>query len=159
LHFWNEGALQAIGNTLGLFISVDKDSLSAVSRKIGRVMVEMDIHLGLPENLEIEWRGRRYLQRLDYLGVPFRCSFCRSTSHLRCDCKGIVDWDDEPEGTTHRDGSLKILPQDTGFYGPGPLHLAQGDDNSPESLDSIVGKLKTFVLFSFPLCLFGNVML
>jgi hypothetical protein len=40
--------------------------------------VEMDITQGLPENLEIEWRGRRRIQSLDYLGVPFRCSICRT---------------------------------------------------------------------------------
>jgi hypothetical protein len=57
----------------------------------------MDIHSGLPEVLEIEWRGRRFRQQLDYLGLPFRCSFCRSTGHLRRDCKGIVVEEDESE--------------------------------------------------------------
>jgi hypothetical protein len=45
--FWNEGALQAIGNSLGVFIVVDTEALAAGSRKIGRVLVEMDIHQGL----------------------------------------------------------------------------------------------------------------
>jgi hypothetical protein len=98
--------LQAIGNSLGKFIMVDKASLSAASRKVGRIMVEMDIHLGLPETIEIEWRGRRILQRLDYLGIPFRCSICRSTSHLRQDCKGFDVGVDEPEVSDHLNGSL-----------------------------------------------------
>jgi hypothetical protein len=90
LQLWNEGAMQAIENSLGKFIMVDRTTLSAASRKVGRILVEMDIHLGLPEVIEIEWRGRRILQRLDYLGIPFRCSFCRSTSHLQRDCKGFL---------------------------------------------------------------------
>jgi len=81
-NLWNEGALWDIGNYLGLFIVVDTESLTTGSRKIGQVLVELDIHQGLPKNLEIDWRGRRYLQRLDYLGVPFRCSYCHNTSHL-----------------------------------------------------------------------------
>jgi hypothetical protein len=109
----------------------------------------LDIHQGLPENLEIDWRGRRYLQRLDYLGIPFRCSYCRSTSHLRRDCKGIVDSEDEPEGT-FPEYDTPDTSQETGFYGPGPIQLAQGDDISPGTLESLVGKLQTFcpILFS-----------
>jgi hypothetical protein len=44
---------------------IDKENLSAATRKVGRVLVEMDVHLGLSESLEIDWRGRRFLQRLD----------------------------------------------------------------------------------------------
>jgi hypothetical protein len=36
--------------------------------------MEIDIHGGLPELLDIEWRGRHLKQRLDYQGIPFRCS-------------------------------------------------------------------------------------
>jgi hypothetical protein len=35
----------------------------------------MDITQGLPENLEIEWRGRRRIQSLDYLGVLLDAAF------------------------------------------------------------------------------------
>jgi hypothetical protein len=33
-HFWNEGALWAIGNSLGLFIVVDTESLTAVQGRL-----------------------------------------------------------------------------------------------------------------------------
>jgi hypothetical protein len=51
-----------------------------------KILVEVDIHGGLLENLEIDWRGFIYTQRMDYLGVPFRCSRCRQTGHLKKDC-------------------------------------------------------------------------
>jgi hypothetical protein len=68
---WNVGALKAIGNSLGKFIMTDEGNLSASARKVGKVMVEIDVQHGLPATLEIEWRGSFILQKLDYLGVPF----------------------------------------------------------------------------------------
>jgi hypothetical protein len=109
----------------------------------------MDIHQGLLENLEIEWRGRRLIQRIDYLGIPFRCSVCRSTAHLRRDCTGLVDSevdiDDSAPNYVEDDPSL-----DTGFYGPGPFPLAQEDGSISDSTKSTVGKLKKYcpTLFS-----------
>jgi hypothetical protein len=72
LYLWNEGALTAIGNNLGSFIMIDKKNLEASNRKVARVLVEMDVHLGLPETMEVEWRGICCQQRLDYLGLPFQ---------------------------------------------------------------------------------------
>jgi hypothetical protein len=88
LHLWNEEALRAIGNALGKFITLDSQSLNIPLRKMGRVLVEMDITSGLPEKLEIEWRGRTHLQILDYLGLPFRCNLCHETGSLRRTCPG-----------------------------------------------------------------------
>jgi hypothetical protein len=78
------------------------------SRKVGKVLVEMDIHFGLSEVIKIEWRERRVLQRLNYLGLPFRCSFCRSTGHLRWDCKGILAEEEESKDT-----NLQRIAQDS----------------------------------------------
>jgi hypothetical protein len=90
LYLWNEGALTAIGESLGKFIMIDKVNLLATTIKVGRVLVEMDIHLGLSETIEIEWKGKRFLQRIDYLGISFRCSYCRSNSHFSMIVKVLV---------------------------------------------------------------------
>jgi len=58
LYLRNEGALSAIGDTLGKFIMTDRENIVAASTKVGRVLVEMVVHHGLPTTLEIEWRGR-----------------------------------------------------------------------------------------------------
>jgi hypothetical protein len=77
LHFWNYRALQAIGNELGRFIKVDEKVLNSSDRCMAKILVEVDIHGGLLETIEIDWHVFIYKQRLDYLGVLFRCSFCR----------------------------------------------------------------------------------
>jgi hypothetical protein len=45
--------LEAIGNVLGRFIKVDELSLNAYDKRMGKVLVELDIHYGLLESLEI----------------------------------------------------------------------------------------------------------
>jgi len=55
----------------GKFIALDSKLLNAPVRKMGRVLVEMEIFCGLPETLEIEWRGQRISQSLDNLELPF----------------------------------------------------------------------------------------
>ena len=49
---------------------------------MARVLVEVELHVGLLETLDIEWRDQLYVQRMDYLGILFRCSLCRRTGHL-----------------------------------------------------------------------------
>jgi hypothetical protein len=71
LNLWNTKALMAIGNALGRFICVDEQSPCAPNRKLGRILVEIDIHSGLLETLDIQWRDQFFSQRLDYLGLPF----------------------------------------------------------------------------------------
>jgi hypothetical protein len=75
LHLWNDAALTAIGNSLGTFIALDQQLLKGQWRKMARVLVAMDITTGLPESLEIVWRGQKLIQKLDYLVSPSVVTF------------------------------------------------------------------------------------
>jgi hypothetical protein len=86
LQLWNQQALEQIGASIGRFLRVDPSSLSVSDRRMARIYVEIDIQDGLPEILEIDWCSQLISQRLDYLGISFRCSLCRRTGHLRKDC-------------------------------------------------------------------------
>jgi hypothetical protein len=58
LHLWNDAALTEIGNSLGTFIALDPQQFNGPWRKMGRVLVAMDITTGLPETLEIFGEGK-----------------------------------------------------------------------------------------------------
>jgi hypothetical protein len=105
LNLWNKNALVAIGNLLGRFLKVDKVGLHSPDKRMVRVLVELDIHVGLMDSLELEWRGQVMVQRLDYQGLPFRCSSCRQMRHLRKECP---NWN----GATESEDSLETLSKD-----------------------------------------------
>jgi len=58
---------------LGRFISVDPKTLAGPDNKLARILVELDIHEGLLETLDIDWRGNVTRHKLDYLDISFRC--------------------------------------------------------------------------------------
>jgi hypothetical protein len=90
LYLWNCKALEAIGTSLGTVLAIDMKVLTAPNKKVARIFVELDIHEGLQELIDIEWRGHTIRQNIDYLGIPFRCTLCRQTGHLRKHCPGSV---------------------------------------------------------------------
>jgi hypothetical protein len=54
LPLWNSRALEVIGNELGRFLTSYEEVLKGMDRRIGRILVELDIHSGLMEALDIE---------------------------------------------------------------------------------------------------------
>jgi hypothetical protein len=121
---------------------IDKENLLATSRKVGWVLVEMDVHLGLLETLDIEWRGKHFLQRIDYLSIPFRCNYCRSTSHLRSDCKGLGVGDSALEGSKLLYNTLDSS-METSFYGYEVVQQDRVDPNYLENSTFVTGKLQS----------------
>jgi hypothetical protein len=141
LHFWHEKSLEAIGNILGKFICADLRALKANDRRICRVLVEIDIHSGLLESLEISWHGHHFFQPLDYLGIPFRCSNCQKMGHLWRDCLGTLV-EEVLKGTL-----LDILTQvdspeiESSRFSPSGYDFE--DAPLPETTETITSKLKS----------------
>jgi hypothetical protein len=143
LHLWTVAAMEAIGNSLGSFVSLDDSVMKAPSRKMGKILVEINIHEGLPEVMEIDWRGRRYVQKLDYLGIPFRCSYCHETGHLRKTCKGRVEEEISENTALHRD--WREIDEEVNSFGQELDYMQKEYSSSPERLDTLSGKLSRSV--------------
>jgi hypothetical protein len=81
-----------------------------------------------------------FVQRLDYLGLPFRCSLCRRIRHLRKECT-------QTYGDLMEEDSLEDIPADN--YSPLMDSQDLGDysglrkEESPEpTVTTFIGKLK-----------------
>ena len=83
---WNHPLLEGVGNTIGRFVVLDDDFMNSYDKRMAKISVELDISKRLPVEIEILCRERLFIQRLDYQGIPFRCSCCRETGHLRRVC-------------------------------------------------------------------------
>ena len=63
--------MEGIANTIGIFVSMDDDFHLAFDKRVAWVLVEMDVSLGLPAEVEIPCMDRLLIKKLDYLHVPF----------------------------------------------------------------------------------------
>ena len=72
----------------------EDDFMKKFDKRKAKILVELDITKGLPAKFEILCHERLFIQRLDFQGIPFRCSVCRETGHLRRECpsfrRGVV---------------------------------------------------------------------
>jgi hypothetical protein len=145
LNLWNTSALTAIGNLLGHFLKIDEASLHSIDKRLARVLVEVELHAGLMDSIKLEWRGHVMVQRLDYLGLPFRCTTCRLTRHLRKDCRiehgHFEEEDDMDTGSKDMQYNEECL-EEQGLRGGGETvgmeELQDGVTNT------LIGKVKTY---------------
>jgi len=80
--------LKETSNAIGKFLFVDPKLLSGSERRMGKMLVEVDMHEGLLAKLEIEWCGTVVQQCLDFMGVLFRSTLCKQTGHFQNQCWG-----------------------------------------------------------------------
>lgn len=65
LQLWNK-VLTTVGNELAIFLYVEEDCLFGRDKRMAQILVELDVHAGLLEEIEIVWQGRVFFQPLDY---------------------------------------------------------------------------------------------
>jgi hypothetical protein len=84
--FWQKSILEAIGNKIGSFVSLEADWDTKFDRRCAKIQVELDVRDGLYEGITLDLFGSVWTQRLDYWKLPFRCFTCRQVGHLAQDC-------------------------------------------------------------------------
>lgn len=68
---------------------VDPGLLAGSDRRMGKFLVEVDMFDGLLLDIELEWRGVSFVQKLEFQGMSFWCSTCKATGHLKIKCAGF----------------------------------------------------------------------
>jgi len=106
---------------------------------MGKILVGIDVHNGLPEAIDIDWRGRHIIQRMHYVGIPFLCSWCRDTRHLRRDCRGTQVEEKTEEDDIREDPPEYVIVED--FLGSSPSFY---EPLAPDESVTLIGKLKNF---------------
>lgn len=100
--------LRAIGNSIGKFICLDERSCKIIVTTVARVCVEVYLTEGLPDNIVIEAGKWCYNNILDYVNIPFRCSFCHSYGHLYNCAKSIRSYNSGKRNSINMESPLKI---------------------------------------------------
>lgn len=82
------------------------------------------------------------VQRLDYLGIPFRCSLCRRTGHLRRDCSFGDNNGDAKD--SQDDSKMDAYMSEEEFGTLGDLYASSEAGFLEDDSASLIGKLRTF---------------
>ena len=70
-----------------LFSSFGEEVIKGIDKRMGRMLVEIDVTKGFLDEVEIKWKYITFIQNLDYWGLPFRCSHCIEVGHMWRACK------------------------------------------------------------------------
>ena len=64
--FWQKETMEAIGDKIGKFVSLEEVWEQKVDRRCAKVLIEVDLRDGLYEEIYLELHRNRWRQRLDY---------------------------------------------------------------------------------------------
>ncbi|XP_059066201.1 uncharacterized protein LOC131857545 [Cryptomeria japonica] len=86
MQYWFDSCFEAVGNSLGTFLMADEDSLNLLHTTFARLLVVVDVTMGLPFEISITSSKGSWLQSVDYEGIPCRCKRCFKTGHTVDSC-------------------------------------------------------------------------
>jgi len=102
MNLWNEPRFAEIGNYLGEYVCSDQSFQDSGYYTVARILVKIDLKLGLSSEIPMKSPDGVFTQVLDYEGVPFRCHRCHAYGHMVASCPlpprdSIKRIDDYPE--------------------------------------------------------------
>ena len=75
--------LEEVGNNLGRMVHIDEARLENMDKRIAKVLVEINVSKGLVPEMDVEWGGRTFVQKIDFWKAHFQCFFCREIGHIK----------------------------------------------------------------------------
>jgi len=82
LEYWDEESLKDIGNGLGNFIKIAKETKLRQYTSYARICVYMHLDKALPDSVSLYHDDFEWIQLIDYEHVTFRCRKCHAHGHL-----------------------------------------------------------------------------
>ncbi|GLJ25325.1 hypothetical protein SUGI_0484790 [Cryptomeria japonica] len=70
MQYWFDSCFEAVGNFLGTFLMADEDSLNLLHTNFARLLVVVDVTMGLPSKISITSSKGSWLQSIYYEGNP-----------------------------------------------------------------------------------------
>lgn len=86
IELWTQQVFIDIGNAIGKFLYVETQCLGGRDKITALILIKKEFMGGLPDYIELLFEGTHLVQRLDFLGVPFRCLIFQHTRHLMAQC-------------------------------------------------------------------------
>ena len=86
LEYWDEKTLRDIGNGLGVFIKVAKETRLRRYTSYARICVQMLLVKALTDSVSLFHDDFEWIRTIDYEHVPFRCRKCHEHGYLFRDC-------------------------------------------------------------------------
>ena len=83
IELWPNNVFIYIINTMGIYIFLKEKSLFHEFKCLAWMLVENDLNMGHPADIEIHSRKKTFSQRLNLWKLPFCCHFCRHMGHLK----------------------------------------------------------------------------
>jgi len=121
INLWNETHFAAIGNFLGEYVCSDRTFQESSFYTVAKIMVKIDLKLGLSSEISVKTKDGDFTQVLDYDGVPFRCHRCHAYGHLVASCpfpyRGGVKRIDEVSDDEKGKGEEEVRTADGGVEG------------------------------------------
>jgi len=85
MQFWNIACFSTIGRRLSNFLEDNYSFEEMRLMIVAKILVRMDLRLGILKEMKIKTTSGTFLQPLDYEDIPFRCHIFHAYGH------GVVD--------------------------------------------------------------------
>ena len=82
-------SLSVIGNSIGKTLLIDDIFFTSNVKYVVRLLINIDVSLGLHESMYFVMGGKKYSQIIYYQNIPFRCIRCHSYGHMHSDCDKV----------------------------------------------------------------------